>query len=386
MPGGQRDRPRASMLNACATISAPRHAVIVGGSLAGSCAGLALSRAGWQVTILERSSAELLGGTGISIDRALLTAVTGVDASTLPVVHVGFPATAWGLLRAVLSEELRQRPGVRVRTGQRVLEVRMEENGNEVVARTADGDLRADLLVGADGYSSVVRRFVAPARPHAAYSGYLLWRGLIDEEQVPGGFTERDIAFAEHSAAPARLVTFGVPGRDGDTRPGRRRGSFTWFDTSRSQLLRQSGKLSGDVVTGTLTGGDASSDTVTELRQLARRWPSPWRHAIDQALARRDFIGTPVAEYLPPQLARGSAALIGDAAHVVSPITGAGFHNGLLDVQALTSALQAAPPEHIRQALGHYEQRRLPPARRLVTQSQQWSRTYAQHARAVSRR
>ncbi|HEX3966224.1 MAG TPA: FAD-dependent monooxygenase [Trebonia sp.] len=142
------------------------------------------------------------------------------------------------------------------------------------------------------------------------------------------------------------------------------------------QLLRQSGKLNGSVVAGTLTGDDVCSDKIIELRHLVRRWPSPWRYAIGPALDRRDFIGTPVAEYLPSQLARESAALIGDAAHVVSPITGAGFHNGLLDVQALTAALRTAPPGRIQQALNDYQQRRIQPARGLVAQSQQWSRTY----------
>ena len=345
-----------------------------------------MSRDGWRVTIVERSSAELSGGTGISIDRRLLASVTGVDASRLPVVHVGFPATAWGLLQAALRNELQQRPGVSVRAGCRVLEVRMEENGDEAVVRTTAGDLRADLVVGADGYGSIVRRFVAPEHPQATYSGYLLWRGLIDERQVPGGFAQRDIDFNEHSAGSARLVTFGVPGRDGDTRPGRRRGSFTWFDTSRTQLLRQSGKLNGDVVVGTLTGDVAPGDTISELRHLARRWASPWRHAIDRALDRRDFIGTPVAEYRPARLVRESVALIADAAHVVSPITGAGFHNGLLDVQALVAALHTAPPGRIQQALNHYQRRRLQPARRLVTESRQWSRAYVSSSQTLDTR
>jgi hypothetical protein len=238
-----------------------------------------MSRDGWRVTIVERSCAELSGGTGVSIDRRLLASVTGMDASRLPVVHVGFPATAWGLLQAALRNALRQRPGVRVRAGCRVLEVRMEENRDEAVVRTTEGDLRADLMVGADGYGSIVRRFVAPEHPHATYSGYLLWRGLVE-----------------------------------------------WFDTSRAQLLRQSGKLHGDVVAGTLTGDVASGDTITELRHLARRWASPWRHAIDRTLDRRDFIGTPVAEYLPTRTNPAgpqslSAAAIAAGTQPCHPIT-----------------------------------------------------------------
>lgn len=253
------------------------------------------------------------GGTGIGIDRRLLSSVTGADASTLSIVHVGFPATAWRLVRAVLIKELQQRPSVSVRSGHRVLEVLMDENRTDAIIRTNEGDVRADLVVGADGYGSIVRRFVAPEHQDAAYSGYMLWRGLIDERQVRGGFTDRDIDFTEHSTARDRLVTFGVPGSDGDTRPGRRRGSFTWFDASRTHLLRQSGKLHGDVVKRTLTGGDASGNTITELRHLARDWPAPWRHGIDQSLDRRDFIGTPIAEYRPAQLVRGSIVLVGDA-------------------------------------------------------------------------
>ncbi len=69
--------------------------------------------------------------------------------------------------------------------------------------------------------------------------------------------------------------------------------------------------------------------------------------------------------HLPSRLVRGAVALVGDAAHVVSPITGAGFHNGLLDVEALAGALRTAPRERVRQALSRYQQQRLQPARRL---------------------
>lgn len=277
----------------------------------------------------------------------------------------------------MLVKELQQRPGVSVRTGHRVVDVRMDENRRDVVVRSAEGEVRADLVVGADGFGSVVRRFVVPERPNAAYSGYLLWRGLIDEDQVRGGFASWDVEFVEHSAPGARLVTFGVPGSDGDNRPGQRRASFSWFDTGRTRLLHRLGHLDGDVVTGTLSGHEVSDEILAELRRFSRRnWPSPWGDAIDHRLLRRKFIGKPIAEYLPRRLVRGAVALVGDAARVVNPVTGAGFHNGLLDVEALAAELRNAPRGGVPQALGQYQRRRLKQARSLVAQSQQWSRAY----------
>jgi 2-polyprenyl-6-methoxyphenol hydroxylase-like FAD-dependent oxidoreductase len=350
--------------------------VIVGGSLVGQCAALALSRDGWNVIVLERSPGELTGGTGIGIDRQLLASVTGIDADNLPIINVGFAATAWGLVRGALNSELQHHPRVTVRAGNRVVDVRVNEIRRDVVVQTTEGEFRADLVLGADGYSSIVRRFVSPDQPDAAYSGYLLWRGLVDERQIPRGFTDHEIYFTEHVTTLSRLVTFGVPGSDGDARPGHRRGSFTWFDTGHTQLLRISGKLEGEIVKGTLTGDNTPDHTIAELQHLAQRWPTPWSRAINRSLDRRDFIGTPISEYLPPRLVRGPVALVGDAAHVVSPITGAGFHHGLLDVQALTTALRTKADQSVNDSLSHYQQRRLGPARRLATQSQHWSRAY----------
>lgn len=219
--------------------------------------------------------------------------------------------------------------------------------------------------------------FVAPEKPSAVYGGYVLWRGVIGEREIPGGFMDQDLDFAIRGGGGRILATYGIPGADGGTGFGRRRGVFIWFDSSRARLLRATGKVDGDMVRGTLHGPEMTDDVVDELQDEALGWAPPWREAIRGSLRRREFIGTPVAEYLPTRVTRGSVVIVGDAAHAVGPVTGAGFHNGLLDVQALTHVLRSAAWDRVPDALDEYERRRLQPARELVGESQRWSRSFA---------
>jgi 2-polyprenyl-6-methoxyphenol hydroxylase-like FAD-dependent oxidoreductase len=61
--------------------------------------------------------------------------------------------------------------------------------------------------------------------------------------------------------------------------------------------------------------------------------------------------GTPIAEYVPTRLVAGRMALIGDAAHVSSPMTGSGFHYALLDVLSLRQVLAGTDRERVAQRL-----------------------------------
>ena len=58
---------------------------------------------------------------------------------------------------------------------------------------------------------------------------------------------------------------------------------------------------------------------------LRTGWPSPWREAILDCVHQQAVIGTPIAEYLPEWLANGRLAIVGDGAHVPTPMTGKGF-------------------------------------------------------------
>jgi 2-polyprenyl-6-methoxyphenol hydroxylase-like FAD-dependent oxidoreductase len=286
---------------------------------------------------------------GLFLDVELLHAFIGVGGDPVPTIDAGYSFTGWGLLHATLSTAAATYRRISVHAGGTVHGV-IDAPGGAIV-QSSGGDQTADLVVGADGYNSVVRRAVAPNDPTSTYSVFVLWRGLVDESSLPRGFG-RHVGLDIETAPDAVLATFTIPGADGATRPGQRRGVYTWFDASRTGELAAAGRLEQSHVRGTWHGRTVPTDTVAELQERARRWLSPWRDAIADSIGDHRFIGTPVAEYLPTRLAADAVAIVGDAAHVVSPVTGAGFHNAMLE---------------------HYGKERLPLAVVLVAESRAWS-------------
>jgi 2-polyprenyl-6-methoxyphenol hydroxylase-like FAD-dependent oxidoreductase len=67
--------------------------------------------------------------------------------------------------------------------------------------------------------------------------------------------------------------------------------------------------------------------------------------------------------------------LIGDAAHVAVPATGAGLYTGLEDVEALGRILEARSGD-LEAALKRYERVRIGPAQKLGLSSRQWSEDF----------
>jgi FAD binding domain len=166
--------------------------------------------------------------------------------------------------------------------------------------------------------------------------------------RFPGGLGGRGSNLEIHTAPGAQLVIYCVPGPDGRTDQGHRRVSYAWYDASRTDLLRETGCVQGDTVVASLRSDQLPAALVAELDRYAQRyWPAPWGRSISWAMTHGQVVGAPVAEYLPPRLVRGRVALAGDAAHVASPMTGAGFRNALLDVAALAACLDSAEPASV---------------------------------------
>jgi 2-polyprenyl-6-methoxyphenol hydroxylase-like FAD-dependent oxidoreductase len=349
-------------------------AVVVGASLAGLMSALALSRLGLHVTVLERSDRKSRTGAALEVGEGVLERLTGRRGNT---VTDALPsgAQAWSDVHAGLRSAAEATPDICIRSPVRVSLVDQDEYGAWVVAE--DGEVvHGKIVVGADGHASVVRRHVAPESPDAKFAGYLIWLGLVDEHSIRSRPWPSNLAILyERNYC---LNAYYLPEAGGALAAGKRRIGWGWYDGGQNDLLRGTGCLVGNIVKRTLRPDKVPGSTFDRLAAEARQiWPDPWREAILHCLERREVIGAPVAEYMPERLARGRVCLVGDAAHVPSPMTGRGFAASAQDALALADALERdMSVSGVTNALGRYEGKRLKAARDLVLSGQSFSRSF----------
>lgn len=359
-----------------------RHILVVGGSLVGLSTALAASREGTHVTVFEKWGSDQILGGGLGVNVSLLQQVTG--CSSAPPIYAGpdRATTAWHLLRDWLTSQCLGIPEIQLKNGIEITDV--NDDAQEVVVTASDGRQWAgDMVVGADGVYSSMRRFVEGAAPTARYAGYILWRAMVNEEDLVG-LTQLPTSqepSREHFAENYRLVTYLVPGSTGDIRDGHRRLNLVWYDPAREALLRSRGLLDTEVVLGSLGANELPEEISQELFAKADQvWPEPWRAALRFALDHHLVYGTPVAEYLPQRLVSGRIALVGDAAHAATPMVGGGFQVGLLDAALLANSMGSA--SDVYASLRNYERARLEPAIAHVRRSLAASRDYLEGALA----
>lgn len=353
-------------------------AVIVGASLSGLMTALTLARTGMQVTVLERSDDTGRTGAALHAPDGLIERITGLPPTRVPqALSPGIQT--WFAVHSALRAAVDADPRILVHRNTKAVTV--EQNTSSAWVTTADsGRYGADLVVGADGHRSIVRRGVAPERPDATFAGYVIWIGIAEEADIRAPRWPRDVAFL--GGYDDTLLGYPLPGIDGSTEKGARRLGWAWYDASRNDVFRKAGSISGDVVRHSLMPAGIPSATYSELAEHARtRFPSPWRDAILDSISRRAVIGTPIAEYVPVRLVEGRLALVGDAAHVPTPMTGSGFSESLYDAESLAAAVTAQQGSgDIHAALLDYEADRLAPARSLVRSGQSFSRSFAGRA------
>ncbi len=324
---------------------APLRILIVGGGIAGLALGRALRQQGFVPEIVERAESWPMGGTGLYLpgngfralgalglaDKVLARAVrmshqrildhTGrvlaeIDLAKLwnqvgPCVGI-----ARGELHRILLESAADVP---MRLGTTLSALSQEDD--EVGVTFADDSTESyDLVVGADGIHSLIRRLVfGNIRPR--HLGQVSWRLLVDHSGAIETWTAmlgRRRTFLAMPVGPNRL--------------------YCYADLA------------------TLATEDPTGRDPDRLRALFAAFAEPVPSILSELETFDSIHFSPIEEIVVDTWVQGRVVLIGDAAHATSPNMAEGASMALEDALVLTHmlAIHGSPPE----ALSAFGERR----------------------------
>nr|WP_231784272.1 NAD(P)/FAD-dependent oxidoreductase [Lentibacillus sp. JNUCC-1] len=342
--------------------------------------GIALAREGLNVTIFEKAREDRKGGAGLQVDGGLFD--RSKTAKLLRKLASGGKRSIqhWSFIESRLRNEAQSYAQIDLRYSTRIKSV--GQNEDAAWAETDSGELiYGDILIGADGHRSMVRGHIAPHKPNATFSGYLVWFASVKEDNLPEEHRPYDMKPGVTMLNGINNGFFfgSILAKQDDSSVDRRVGC-TWYDNTRNDLLRRLGCVKGDVVHHSLKGADIPEGTLQDMAQQAKvKWPQPWSAAALHAIQTRDLTGIPIKEYIPDTLVKGRMALIGDAGHVPAPITASGFNESLQDAADLGKCVaKGIQGNAASEALKKYESMRLNKVQQMVQSGQWFSRSYRQ--------
>ena len=356
--------------------------VIVGGSIGGLAAALLLRRRGADVQVIEKSSEAFKSrGSGISVQPPLVRylqqyGLVEIDQLAVPMHALGHiddrgrivaktrsrvVATSWGHLYRQLMAHL---PETAASFGRRVISFDADANG--VTVHLDDGEeLRCDVLLGADGYQSTVRRQLLP-QIAPVFAGYIAWRGILRADEISeahhGLFEGMFSLFrpTDHGY----FLGFFVPGADGSLAVGERRLTWAWLrNTTRAEHRQLTlDRFGRQLEVSMYEGGLLPSARQGLLDEAERRLPEV---LVDLVRRTREPYFQGIVDAFAPRTVFGRALLLGDAACIVRPQTGSGALKAFHDAATLADAL-AGHGWDLTAALPGWERSQLAYANELV--------------------
>lgn len=354
----------------------PRTAV-VGGSLGGLTAALVLADAGCDVTVYERSAAELEArGAGIAVldetvrwfaertdtDPEALCSATGhirfLDADGA-VVHDRahrYLFSSWNTIYRALLAHL---PAGRYRLGHELTGFVQDGAGVEL-AFARGGAERVDLLVCADGIGSAARATLLP-QVAPRYSGYVAWRGTVPADDLDPATLRRLADAITYQVLPrSHVLAYPIPGAT-----DARLVNLVWYRNVAAGaefegLMTDRAGRSRPV---SLPPGAVRAEHVAALRADGAALLAP---PLAEVLARvaEPFVQA-VYDIAVPRMAFGRVCLVGDAAFAVRPHAAAGTAKAAADAWELAAQLTAHGGD-VPAALAEWECRQLALGRALL--------------------
>jgi 2,6-dihydroxypyridine 3-monooxygenase len=382
---------------------------VIGGSIGGLTAACLLRDAGHDVTVYERSSTELeQRGAGIGLLEATYrylvnradVALPDVSVTTDYIRYLGRDDTVvydaghrylfsswntvyrrllahWGTDRYRLGHGMTGFEPVAGSgtAGSGTAGSASEPMGAPLVTVHFDGrpPVTADLLVCADGVGSTARSILQPGSK-AGYAGYVAWRGMVPEGQLPADLARQlTEATTYYVYANSHILVYPIPGLDGSVATGDRLINFVWYRNylegpELDELMTDRNGTKRDL---SLPPGTPAPHHVAEVKATAAaRLPS----LVAEVVARTEqpFLQV-VYDIEVERMAFDRVCLLGDAAFAARPHAAAGSAKAAEDAWALEATLTAhvSTSADVPDALRRWEAEQLALGRSLLRRSRE---------------
>ncbi|WP_168211635.1 FAD-dependent monooxygenase [Ruania zhangjianzhongii] len=299
---------------------------IVGGGIAGLTLALTLQRPEWDVIVHEhrRRPEEREVGTAFGLWPPAMTALDqiGIGAAVRDRgVHAATATIRTADDRALIHLPRQDVVMIARTTLHHLLRTALPARAHQRAGRVSDSRLlTGEVIVGADGARSVVRRDHWGRRAAARSPGTTVIRGVI----------ESDLAHGEVTEYWGNGQLFGITPVSAH--------HTNWFTAFPEQRF------------------ESTEHGLRHLRHTSGHFPAQVQDTLAAARPDQTLInGIHISRTLPA-LVRGRTVLIGDAAHAMTPNAGRGACESILDAVALGTLLNHYPPA---EALRRYRWRRL---------------------------
>jgi salicylate hydroxylase len=357
------------------TPAKPPKVLIAGAGIGGLVAALSLLQRGIEVEIFEQASElrELGAGVQLSANGTRVLIALGLEAQMQAIasepsgkqIRLYSTGRSWKLFdlgvssraiygapywmvhrgdfHRVLADAFNARAPGRLHLGCRC--IGYQEHRDGISLRLESGEKRrGDVLVGADGVHSEIRRQIGGAsKPF--FAGVAAWRGLVPMERLPPSM-QRDVG-TNWVGPGGHVVTYPV-------RRGELLNFVGIFEGENWPVESWTERGTREACKGSFAGWNEEIHAIIDNLDVPYKWALLGREPLERFVA-------------------GRACLIGDAAHPTLPFLAQGANMAIEDGMVLARCLESlSPPE----ALERYQALRLSRTNSIVIKSAENARRF----------